>query len=121
MMTRDDTYYYRVEYELNERARRYLLDPDRKQISTLWCGDDDDERAGVSCCRSLDDLCDYFAGRQWTYCAGTRVIELEGIEADEADWDDDEGAVLIWPARIVRVLSLDEAGLLDCGEPINNG
>jgi len=35
------------------------------------------------------------------------LVELEGRESDEPDWDADEGALLVFPTAIVRVEELD--------------
>ena len=73
-------------------------------------GEREDVRAGTSCCRTLEDLRAYLSGRSWTR-KGCVVVEIEGREGPEEDWDADEGAVLLVEARIVRVLTLSQAGL----------
>src|SRR5204862_6843317 len=35
------------------------------------------------------------------------LMELEGEESDEPDWDADEGSLLVFPTRIVRVVDID--------------
>jgi len=69
-------------------------------------GEVSDVRSGVSVCRTLDDLRAYFSSREWT--RNGRVVELEGDESDDEDYDADEpgNPVLIHPTRIVRVMSL---------------
>lgn len=112
--------YYRIQYDIEDtQDMAQLIDPEHGQVSFQWTGEDD-MRLGVSCCRTLDDLRAYFSNRQWTYCSGTRVLELTGEETGGKDWDADENVVLVWPRRIVRVLTLNEVGMLDCGEPVNN-
>jgi hypothetical protein len=69
----------------------------------------EDVRRGVSCCRSLAALQSYFASRGASV-DGCAVLELEGEESDEADWDAADGAVLVLPTRVVRVMPLAEAG-----------
>ena len=97
---------YRVHHRSEPVAD--LLRPGR--LSHLWTGTDDDTREGVSCCRSLEALATYFAGRG-ANLRGSIVVEIEGDEAPDADWDADEGAVLLRPTRIVRTMSLREAGI----------
>lgn len=65
-----------------------------------------EQQSGVSACRSLDDLREYFADRGAYIDGDTVVVEMEGDEADDEDVDVDaaEGAVLIRPTRIVRTL-----------------
>lgn len=106
------TTYYRIEWDVSdESALASLCDPGRSQRSTLWAGSGE-ERKGVSVCASLDDLTSYFSDRAWTWTDRTAVLELVGEEVeDEEDADADEGALLIWPTRIVRILSLADAGL----------
>jgi hypothetical protein len=104
------------------------------QVSRVWCGDVmvqcsscagegmdmdgdmcaechgagevSDVRSGVSVCRTLDDLRAYFSSREWTRKG--RVVELDGAESDDEDYDADEpgSPVLIHPTRIIRVMSL---------------
>lgn len=73
-------------------------------------GEVEDVRSGVSCCRSLDALRDYFSERDY-YTEGCVVVEMAGELSDDDDWEADCGAVLIHPAQIVRVLTVSECGL----------
>ena len=73
-------------------------------------GEIEDVRQGVSVCRSLNDLRAYFSSRSWTRDRKTVVVALCGELSQDEDWDADEGAVLIHPTEIVRVMSLKEAG-----------
>lgn len=68
---------------------------------------DDSTRRGVSCCRSLADLYAYFASRSATL-DDVVVIELEGTLSEDEDWDADEGAVLVYPTRIVSAQNYAE-------------
>jgi hypothetical protein len=70
-------------------------------------GEIDDVRYGVSACLDLDDLIDYFADRECDYSAdyvdGLVVVTFEGQRAEDDDHDEEYGAVLAWPERIVSV------------------
>lgn len=70
-------------------------------------GEVEDVRRGVSCCRSLDELRNYFAGRDATIDYDV-VVELEATLSEDDDWDEEDGAVLVYPTRIVRVRPADE-------------
>lgn len=70
-------------------------------------GQYEDIRYGVSACLDLNDLIDYFADRECdysdTYIDGLVVVTFEGQRAQDDDHDEDDGAVLAWPERIVSV------------------
>lgn len=70
-------------------------------------GDVEDVRRGVSCCRSLEALRNYFAGCE-ANMEGDVVVELEGELSEDEDWDDASGAVLIYPSWIVSVVPAAE-------------
>ena len=67
---------------------------------------DDSTRRGVSVCASLEDLYLYFCGRH-AELTDRWVVELEGRESEEEDWDAADGAVLIYPTKVVSVTPLD--------------
>lgn len=75
-------------------------------VSRMWTGDGN-ERAGVSVCRTYDDLLSYFAGDLSTSVGrgacyrGAYLVELEGVESDDEAWESDCGERLIHPTRIV--------------------
>lgn len=75
----------------------------------------DNTRHGISCCESLQQLENYFETRS-ADLANVVVVAFEGRESDEEDWDADEGAVLVFPSKIVWVKSLSEAGILTDAE-----
>jgi hypothetical protein len=64
------------------------------------------ERRGVSVFRDPDTLYSYMLRRD-NDMDDSVLVELEGSESDEPDWDADEGALLVFPTRIVRVEDLD--------------
>lgn len=69
-------------------------------------GEVEDVRHGVSACWSLDDLVDYFRGRtnhSQAWIDSLVVVEMEADVADDDDHDHSDGAVLVWPRRIVSV------------------
>jgi hypothetical protein len=68
----------------------------------------DFERRGVSVFRDPDGLYRYMARRD-TEMAGSLIVELEGRESDDVDLDADEGALLVFPTRILEVKQLDRA------------
>jgi hypothetical protein len=41
--------------------------------------------------------------------SGSVVVELEGRESDDVDFDADEGALLVYPTRIVGVRAAESA------------
>lgn len=65
----------------------------------------EDVRRGVSCCRSIDDLREYFSGRGANF-EGDVLIELDGDLSRDEDWDAADGAVLVLPTRIVGVATI---------------
>lgn len=98
-----------------------LLDPATWQ-SRCWAGYSDGMRLGVSACgydpdantewgfHPLDQLANYFAAREADLndCV---IVEMLAYEADERDEDDGNGAVLVWPQRILSVTPVEETDL----------
>lgn len=89
-----------------DRDATELLDP-AQQWSEQWGGFGDPKR-GVSVCGNEDQLADYFAARvecgyDADFLATLVIVELDGDLSDEADDDHAEGALLIFPTRIVSV------------------
>ena len=67
---------------------------------------DDSSRDGVSVFPEEDGLYRYMVGRD-ADLEGCRLLELEGTETKDEDFDADEGAVLIKPSRVVDVREPD--------------
>jgi hypothetical protein len=44
---------------------------------------------------------------------GSLLMELEGRESDDPDFDADEGALLVFPTRIVEVADADRDRIAD--------
>ena len=66
------------------------------------------ERRGVSVFPDADGLYRYMLRRD-SDMDGSVVVELEGKESDDPDFDADEGALLVFPTRIVRAEDVDRA------------
>src|SRR5215211_4398763 len=64
------------------------------------------QRRGVSVFRDPDTLYSYMLRRD-TDMEDSKLVELEGTESDDVDYDADEGALLVFPTRIVRVVDVD--------------
>lgn len=64
------------------------------------------QRRGVSVFRSADGLYRYMIDRG-ADMAGSMVVELEGTESDDVDFDADQGALLLFPTHIVQTTKLD--------------
>jgi hypothetical protein len=67
---------------------------------------DDSEREGVSVFRDEESLYGYMVRRD-ADLSGSIVVELEGEESDDRDFDADEGALLVHPSRIVDRRPID--------------
>jgi hypothetical protein len=66
-----------------------------------------ESQAGVSVCRSIESLVQYFRYRAAYLGDDSVLVELEGEPVeDDQDVDADEGALLVRPTRIVRVIPL---------------
>jgi len=86
---------------------------------TLYAGDDLDtigcdgcdgsgyttisSQDGVSCCRTVADLVAYMVDRHATMDDHV-IVQMRGVECDEADIDAADGALLIRPIEIVSVI-----------------
>lgn len=66
----------------------------------------DSQRRGVSVFPDADGLYRYMLRRD-ADMEGSVVVELEGEESDDVDYDADEGALLVFPTRIVDTQPLD--------------
>jgi hypothetical protein len=68
----------------------------------------DTQRRGVSVFRNAETLFQYMRARD-ADMSGSVVVELEGHESDDVDFDADEGALLVFPTRIVGVRAAESA------------
>jgi DnaJ-class molecular chaperone len=66
----------------------------------------DAERRGVSVFPDPDGLYRYMLHRD-SDMEDSVLVELEGKESDDVDFDADEGALLVFPTRIVHVRDVD--------------
>jgi hypothetical protein len=66
----------------------------------------DSQRRGVSVFSDPDGLYRYMLKRD-TDMDGSLLVELEGTVSEDPDFDADEGALLVFPTRIVRAIDLD--------------
>jgi hypothetical protein len=80
----------------------------------------DTERRGVSVFPDADGLYRYMLRRD-SAMEDSILVELEGEESDDVDFDADEGALLVVPTRIVQTCDVDReqiervAGKLEAG------
>jgi hypothetical protein len=70
------------------------------------------ERRGVSVFPDADGLYRYMLRRD-SDMDGSLLMELEGRESDDPDFDADEGALLVFPTRIVEVADADRDRIAD--------
>ena len=68
----------------------------------------DTTRRGVSVFADPDGLYRYMLRRDGDM-EGSVIVELEGDESDDVDFDADEGALLVFPKKVVRTIDLDQA------------
>ena len=68
---------------------------------------DDSARDGVSVFPDEDGLYRYMIKRDADLDERCKLVELEGEQSDDEDFDADEGALLVHPRRIVSTGSLD--------------
>jgi len=66
------------------------------------------ERRGASVFPDPDGLYRYMLRRD-SDMSGSVIVELEGKESDDPDFDADEGALLVFPTRIVAAGDIDRA------------
>jgi DnaJ-class molecular chaperone len=64
------------------------------------------ERRGVSVFPDPDGLYRYMLRRD-SDMEGSLIVEVEGTESDDPDFDADEGALLVFPTRIVAAGEVD--------------
>jgi len=114
------TTYYRV-------STRPLTEEDchDEHISELWVGEDDETRAGMSCCKTYDDLINYFVGIPGQTSAGRGarmegcyITVLEGTLSDDEGYDSHDGEVLVHPTRIVSNCPVQDEFMDDLAEGI---
>ncbi|MET0426699.1 MAG: hypothetical protein ABW046_22725 [Actinoplanes sp.] len=101
--------YYRV-----QPADRDIMDG--AQTSRAWHRAEDEpqptDRAGVSACRSLEDLAEYLAtrGEGIPYgLPGWCLVALHGEVSDDQPLDFEQGEVLVHPTRIVSCEPIPDA------------
>lgn len=87
---------YRIQQP--EHSLDLLLDPST-QFSTSWNAEND-IRAGVSACCSIEELASYFAQAGVCLSAECLLVEMECEWAEEEDLDAQLGAVLVIPTAI---------------------
>jgi hypothetical protein len=68
---------------------------------------DDSARKGVSVFPDEVGLYRYMLGRDADLNEACQLVELQGPESEDEDFDADEGALLVVPEKIVDVRSLD--------------
>jgi hypothetical protein len=68
---------------------------------------DDSSRDGISVFPELDGLYRYMIKRDADLDEGCTVVELEGRNSEDEDFDADEGALLVHPTGIVEVRPVD--------------
>lgn len=78
---------------------------------------DDSCREGISVFPDEDGLYRYMLKRD-ADLDGCRVVELEGEESEDDDFDADEGALLVRPTRIVDTRGIDSARLARIGAEV---
>lgn len=88
---------YRVQQA--EHPTEWLLDPER-QFSTSW-GTEDDIRAGISACESIESLASYLAQVGIPFGLDSRIVEMECEWVDDDDANAELGAILVIPTRII--------------------
>lgn len=101
------TSYYRIQDADRDPAE--LLDP-AHQWSENW-GGGSDPKQGISVCANEDVLAEYFAARRdcgydADFLSTLVLVELDGDETGEDDEDASEGALLVFPTRIISVRPL---------------
>jgi hypothetical protein len=94
--------YFRI--QPSDEDPELLLDP-ANQKTEPW-GDDSRARDGVSVFPDEDSLYRYML-RNDGDLEGSVLVELEGEESQDEDFDGDEGALLVHPRRVIQVRPLD--------------
>ncbi len=101
-----------------------LLDPANWRSDTWITGDTPGITLGLSACgyhedaktewgfHPLDGLADYFKRRE-ADLDGCVIIVMDAYEADEKDVDHEQGAILVWPQRIVSVTPVEDTPLAE--------
>jgi len=77
----------------------------------------DSQRRGVSVFPDADGLYRYMIRRD-TDLSDSVLVELEGRESDDVDFDADEGALLVFPTRIIHVAQIDDDRIAELGEEL---
>jgi hypothetical protein len=79
---------------------------------------DDSRRQGVSVFPAEDGLFRYMLRRD-AELKDARLVELEGRECEDEDFDADEGALLVRPTRIVDVREVDSTRVHELREQLD--
>jgi len=92
----------------HRRGRTKFLDGEERECPACkGTGSISDlERRGVSVFREADELYRYMLNRD-SDMQGSILVCLEGRESDDVDFDADEGALLVFPTRIVAAMDVD--------------
>jgi len=99
---RKENMYYRI-------SKREMTEKDchSNYTSSLWYNSNkEDDRRGISCCNTLEQLMKYFLGDVGTsFCRGAQIggsylVELEGEESEDEPWEGDI-EFLIHPTKII--------------------
>jgi hypothetical protein len=76
------------------------------------------QRRGVSVFADADGLYRYMLRRD-SDMSGSVLVELEGRESEDIDFDADEGALLVFPTRIVHVSNVDRDRITELGDELD--
>ena len=96
--------YYRIQQA--NHPIEWLLDPTH-QFSTSYCTDD--VRNGVSVCRSIEALAEYFAQVGIPFDETCYLVEVDGERSEDRDEDAELGALLVYPTEIISATPLPES------------
>lgn len=77
----------------------------------------DSERRGVSVFPDPDGLYRYML-RRHSAMEDSQLVEVEGQESDDVDFDADEGALLVFPTKIVNAWDVDRGRIEELGREL---
>ena len=97
--------YYRIQQA--NHPLEWLLDP-AHQFSPSW-NPGDDVRNGVSVCRSIEALAEYFAQVGIPFDETCMLVEVDGERSEDRDEDAELGALLVYPTEIISATPLPES------------
>lgn len=87
-----------------------LLDPADWRSETWIAGETDGTMLGVSACTDEAAVARYFADLD-KIDEGCVLVVMEAIDADVPDADTDQGALLVWPQRIISTTPLGDTAI----------